>query len=95
MRIAGSVESGGEEGSVAGPREELGDGTGALCPVCPSWFGTVDDAWRDHVVGEHPDVWDGLRAAVASRNERASVRRAMQAEAEAVAEQVRDRHRAA
>ncbi len=33
------------------------------CPACPALFDDVDEAWRDHLLAEHPEVFARLRAA--------------------------------
>lgn len=61
-----------------GGRLPLGDGVGALCPVCPTWFRDADEVWRDHLVGEHPGAWE--RLVRACRSEVARERTAVRAE---------------
>lgn len=42
------------------------------CPVCPAMFGASDTAgWWRHVVDDHPDTADRLRAAVRASHEAA------------------------
>ena len=67
-----------------GSGPELGDGVGALCPGCTSWWRTVDELWP-HLLAEHPVVAARLRRAARSTRaqERQEVRTELHRELEA------------